>query len=98
MIRLKGTDEDIAAICRRNEVRELAVFGSVVRGQARADSDVDVFVEFQPAAQVGFIRIAGLAEELERVFGRHVDLAIKSCLKPLIREQVLREAEVLFAA
>jgi hypothetical protein len=73
------------------------VFGSVPRGDARPDSDIDVLVEFRPDAPIGFLRIAGLMEELEPLFGRRVDLAIKSGLKAAIREQVLREAEVLFA-
>lgn len=98
MVRLNTSTAALAEICRRNEVRELSVFGSVVRGQPRPDSDVDVLVEFEPGATVGFLRIAGLAEELESVFGRRVDLALKPDLKPLLRERVLREAEVLFVA
>lgn len=97
MVQLKTSLDQLIEICRRNQVRELAVFGSVVREEAGSASDVDVLVEFQPGARVGFLRIAALAEALEPVFGRSVDLVLKAGLKPIIRDAVLREAEVLFA-
>ncbi len=98
MVRLNASVEDLAAVCRRNEVRELSVFGSAVRGQQRPDSDVDLLVEFEPSARIGFIALARLAHELEELLGRKVDLVPKDGLKPRIRDHVLSEAEVLFAA
>ncbi|MEP0846278.1 MAG: nucleotidyltransferase family protein [Phycisphaerae bacterium] len=90
--------EALSALCRQHHVRELAVFGSTARGVARLDSDIDLLVEFEPTARVGFLALAQLAEELERLLGRKVDLVPKDGLKPRIREAILREAEVLFAA
>ena len=69
--------------------------GSVARAEAREESDVDVYVEFE----AGFHPSLGwfdLEEELERLLGRHVDLSRKSLLKPRVRREALRDAVVLY--
>jgi predicted nucleotidyltransferase len=88
----------IAAICRAYQVRELSVFGSALRPDFRPDSDVDLLVEFEPGARVGLFRFGALQEELQAAVGRNVDLVPKRGLKPLIRDDVLASAEVLYAA
>ncbi|MBN2563789.1 MAG: nucleotidyltransferase family protein [Phycisphaerae bacterium] len=98
MISLGIQEHQLADLCRRHRVRELSVFGSVVRGESRSDSDVDVLVEFEPSARIGFIGLSQLSRELETLFGRPVDVVTKRGLNPLIRDHVLAEAEVLFAA
>ncbi len=96
--RLKLPLEAIAAICQRHRVRELALFGSALRGDLRPDSDVDLLVEFEPGAQVGFLALARLQRELSVALGRRVDLVPKGGLKLLIRDAILADAEVLYAA
>ncbi|MFO0838147.1 MAG: nucleotidyltransferase family protein [Phycisphaerae bacterium] len=98
MIALHASTEQLAVLCRRHHVRELCVFGSVARGDARPDSDVDLLVEFERSARVGFIALARLTRELEELFQRRVDVVTKNGLHPRIRDAVLAEAEVLFAA
>jgi len=88
----------LVEICRRYEVRELALFGSVLRDDFRSESDVDVLYEIEPGAPMGLIRLGGLKEELEALFGRSVDLVPKKGLKPAIRQSVLDSAEVVYAA
>lgn len=88
----------LAEICRRYQVHQLSVFGSVARGQMRADSDVDLLVEFSPAAEIGLIKYAGLMLALSELLGRRVDLVSKPALRPLLREGILREAQLLYAA
>jgi hypothetical protein len=90
--------EQIQAICRRYPVRELSMFGSVLRDDFDPASDIDLLVEFEPDAQVGFMALARMQRELSAVLHRPVDLVPKSGLKPLIREQVLASAEVLYAS
>jgi len=59
---------------QRHHIRRLALFGSVLRADFRAESDVDVLVEFEPGHVPGFIRLAGMELELEALFGgRKVD-------------------------
>lgn len=90
-------NERLAEVCQRYHVREMSVFGSAARGELRADSDVDILVEFAPGAILGwdFFR---LEEELSKIFGRKVDLGSKSSLKPRVRPEALRDARVLYAA
>ncbi|HEY3414016.1 MAG TPA: nucleotidyltransferase family protein [Armatimonadota bacterium] len=88
----------IEDLCRRYKVAELAVFGSAVREDFRADSDIDLLVSFQPDAKIGLIAFIGLQQQLEELLGRRVDLVSKRGLKPLIRDEVLTSAKVLYAA
>jgi hypothetical protein len=88
----------IAEFCRRNHIRRLALFGSVLRDNFRPDSDVDVLVEFEPGARVGLLRLAGMEIELGEILGRKVDLNTPGFLSDYFRDQVLAEAEVQYDA
>lgn len=88
----------IADICRRYKISELALFGSQVRGDFNEKSDFDFLVEFQPEAKIGFIELGFIQEELENVVEKPVDLVPKKGLKKLIRQQVLEESEIIYAA
>ena len=98
MKRLANIDvptEEIATFCRRHRIRKLAFFGSVLREGFRADSDVDVLVEFEPGQTpgLGFIRIQ---DELSELLGRQVDLVTFKGLNRRIRDRVLRSAAVQY--
>jgi predicted nucleotidyltransferase len=71
-------------------VKSISIFGSVARGEAREDSDVDILVEFD--RRVGLLAFVGLKLELERLLGRPVDLVTPSGLRSWMREAVLKEA------
>jgi predicted nucleotidyltransferase len=88
----------IADFCRRWQVTELAVFGSVLTDRFRPDSDVDVLVTFDPSAKIGLLDLVTMKDELSDMLGRPVDLGEKRSLKPLVRDEVLATSEVLFAA
>lgn len=88
----------IADFCRRNHIRKLAFFGSVLRDDFREDSDVDVLVEFEPAYRVGLIRMAGIEIELSELLGRKVDLRTANDLSRYFRDEVVAQAEVQYAA
>lgn len=95
-----GLDVDldrIAEICRRYGVARLEVFGSVGRGEERPDSDVDVLYELAPGARLGW-EIEDLTDELSEVLGRPVDLVSRRALHERLREAVLAEARLLYAA
>ena len=79
-------------------VRRLALFGSVARGEARPDSDVDLLVEFAPG-QKSFDRFMDLSELLERLVGHPVELVTIESLSPFLGPHILAEAaDVLRAA
>lgn len=88
----------LAEVCRRYSVKELALFGSAVRGEMRPGSDIDIMVEFESGARIGLIKFESLVEELELLAGRSVDLVTKRGLKPWIRPHVLKDARVIYAA
>ncbi|MBZ5638616.1 MAG: nucleotidyltransferase family protein [Acidobacteriia bacterium] len=96
--RLKVSEEALAAICARHHVRELAVFGSAARGDAGPESDVDLLVLFEDGVPVTLFTLIDLQAELTELFKRPVDLVPKDGLKPVLRREVLGEAQVLYAA
>lgn len=88
----------LAKLCQRWAIRELAVFGSALREDFGPDSDIDVLVEFEPGTVLGF-RIFDLEQELSDLYGgRRVDLVPRKYLHPRIRDRVLAEARVQYAA
>jgi predicted nucleotidyltransferase len=91
-------DEKLVELCRRSAVTELSAFGSVLRGDFRPDSDIDLLVVFQTGAQVGMIAYARLQRELTELFGRKVDLVSKKGLKPHIRDEVIASSRLIYAA
>lgn len=90
--------EQIAEVCRRYRVHELALFGSYQRGNARPDSDVDMLVEFEPDTEIGFMTLARMGRELSAILDRQVDLVPKKGLKEPIRLEVLSNTGILYAA
>ena len=90
--------ERIAAFCRKNHIRRLALFGSVLRDDFRPDSDVDVLVEFEPDATPGLIRLAGMEIELSEILERKVDLRTPAELSRYFRDEVVRLAQVQYDA
>lgn len=71
-------------------VRSLALFGSVARGDARPDSDVDLLVEFE--RPIGLFHFARVQRRLEEILGQRVDLVMKDAVKPQLRGRILAEA------
>ena len=89
---------EIAEICRRYDVKELAVFGSAARGEMRPDSDIDLLVDFLPQARVSLLRHTAAERELTALLGRKVDLVSKRALKDAVRDEVLPQARIIYAA
>ena len=82
--------QDVLRIARKYGARHVRVFGSVARGEADAESDVDFLVELDPGRSL--LDLGGLQFELEALLGRPVDVVTERGLKARIRERVLREA------
>lgn len=97
-LRIEVDQEKIAEFCRRNHIRKLAFFGSVLRDDFRPDSDVDVLVEYEPGAVVGLIAMAGQEIELSGILGRKADLRTPRELSQYFRDRVVANAEVKYAA
>ena len=97
---MKTLDVDRArldALCRRFGVVRLDVFGSVARGEDGPGSDVDLLYELAQGRSLGW-EIEDLSQDFADLFGRPVDLVSRKALHPLIRDQVLADAEPFYVA
>ena len=94
--------EEVAAFCRRWQINELSLFGSVLRDDFRPDSDVDVLVRFHPEARHTLFDMVSMQEEFTRILGRTVDMvertAIEQSRNYIRRKAILQSAEVIHAA
>lgn len=95
------TRANVRAFCQRWHIVEFALFGSVLREDFRADSDIDVLVRFRGDIRYTLFDLARMAEELEGIFGRPVDLldrqAVEQSANYIRRAAILRSAEVVYA-
>ena len=89
--------DEVADFCRRNHIRRLAFFGSMLRDDFGPESDVDVLVEFEPGHTPGLAFFA-MQRELSEILDRKADLNTEMDLSPYFRQEVLDEAEVLYVA
>ncbi|MBM3790231.1 MAG: nucleotidyltransferase family protein [Acidobacteria bacterium] len=91
----------IEAFCRRWQVGELALFGSVLREDFGPDSDVDVLVRFLPEGRHGLFDLARMQQELESILGRRVDLVERSAIEKsrnyIRRKAILSSLETVYA-
>lgn len=88
--RLKEKREEVLRIAAKHGARNVRVFGSVVRGEADEQSDIDFLVEMEVGRSL--FDLGGLQYELERLLGCPVDVVTERGLKARIRDRVLREA------
>jgi len=93
------SSEALAAFCRKWKVRELALFGSVLREDFSPESDIDVLATFQDGAPWSLWDFGAMLDELRDIFGREVDLVEKEALRnPFRRRAILNEHRVIYAA
>lgn len=96
---IKIPTDEIVAFCQRHQIRELALFGSVLREDFSPASDVDVLIDFNPRVDetLTLMDLAGMQLELSEILQRNVDLVLRDGLKPLIKKEVLTHREVVYA-
>jgi uncharacterized protein len=85
--------EKIIEICKRNDISYCALFGSFARGEADENSDIDLLVRF--SKPIGW-KFYGIAEDLQDILGKKVDLATENMLNKYIRESVLKDLQVIY--
>jgi hypothetical protein len=90
---IKEKREEILQIAARRGAYNLRIFGSVARGDAGPDSDLDLLVDMQPGK--GLLDMGGLLMDLQDLLGCRVDVVTEKGLRGRIRERVLREAVLL---
>jgi predicted nucleotidyltransferase len=93
------SEDALVDFSRRHKLRELSIFGSALREDFRPDSDVDILIELDAGEPMTIERYLAMRDELERLFGRPVDLVEKPLIRnPYRRREILRTREVLYAA
>jgi uncharacterized protein len=90
---LKEKREAILCTCAKHGARNVRVFGSVARGEADEQSDIDLLVDMEPGRSL--LDLGGLLMDLQALLGQKVDVVTERGLKPRIRERVLAEAVAL---
>lgn len=88
--RLVGRREQILRIAAKHGARNVRIFGSVARGEADVNSDIDILVDLEPGRSL--FDLGGLLYDLEDLLQMRVDVVTEQGLRPRIRERVLREA------
>ena len=89
---IKILQDALPGLRERYGVKDLAVFGSVVRNEAGPDSDIDILVDFEPGRAGGYFKFFSLQEELASRLSRRVDLVTPGALKKQLRDRILAEA------
>jgi predicted nucleotidyltransferase len=96
MARLSIDTQELDDLCRQNDVAMLGVFGSVARGEATEQSDVDLLVRFsKPKSLLTLVR---LEREISETLGRTVDLLTEAAISPYLRDRIMGEMQVIYEA
>ena len=90
--------EKLTEFCRRNHIRKLSLFGSVLTERFGPDSDIDFLVEFDPEHVPGYFGLARMELELSDMIGRKVDLRTPPELSRYFRDEVVAGAQVQYSA
>ena len=91
-MKLQQRRQEILRIAARYGARNVRLFGSVLRGDDRADSDVDLLVEMDPDRSLLDLASVGLGQDLEDLLQRRVDVLTGASLHPALRERILAES------
>lgn len=83
-------------LCRQNDVSMVGIFGSMVRGEAKENSDIDLIVRF--SKRKSLLAMVRLERELAETLGRKVDLLTEASISPYMRERVLQEMQVVYGS
>lgn len=94
--------EEIAEFCRKWQVTEFALFGSILRDDFHPDSDIDILISFSPTAKRGLTETLQMRDELQVIFDRKVDLIVKAAIERsenwLRRKNILESAQIVYAS
>jgi len=88
--------EKLFDICRENDVSMLGVFGSVARGESTEQSDIDLLVKF--SERKGLLTLVRLERILSETLERKVDLLTEAAISPYIRDNILKDLQVLYGS
>lgn len=88
--------EEIRALCESYPIQKLSLFGSALRGEMHAESDVDLLVEYEPEAKVTYLDMAEQEMALTDLIGRRVELRTPAELSRYFRQKVVETAQIIY--
>ena len=83
-------------LCRQSGVVQIAIFGSMARGEANQQSDIDLVVKF--SKPISLLRVTALERQLSKALGRKVDLLTEAAISPYLQERIKRDLKVIYEA
>ena len=86
----------LVEICRQNDVAKIGVFGSMARGEATEQSDIDLIVEF--SKRKSLLALVALERKMSETLGRRVDLLTEAAISPYLRDSIMNDLQVLYEA
>lgn len=78
------------------DIQKVSIFGSYIHGDFKENSDVDVLIEFTPLARIGFFKLAQIKRNMERHTDREIDLLTPEAISKFFKEDVIKEAEIVY--
>ena len=88
--------DTLIELCRQSGVVRILLFGSMARGEADEESDIDLLVEF--SKPISLLRLVALERELSSALGRKADVLTEAAISPYLRERIRSEARVIYEA
>ena len=86
----------LVEICRQNDVSKIGIFGSMARGEATEQSDIDLIVEF--SERKSLLALVALERKMSETLGRQVDLLTEAAISPYLRDTIMNDLQVLYEA
>lgn len=96
MVTLPFDTNKLIEICRQNDVSRIGVFGSMARGEANAQSDIDLLVEF--SKRKSLLALVALERQISTALGRKVDLLTEAAISPYLRDRIKRDVQIIYEA
>jgi len=91
--KLEEIKDIIVKVLKKHNVKRAAIFGSIARGEATEESDIDIVIEFE--GRKSLLDLVDLKLELQELLGKKVDVITYNSINPLLKEQILNEQKIL---
>ncbi|NLE30499.1 MAG: nucleotidyltransferase family protein [Phycisphaerae bacterium] len=97
LFKQKKNRESIAKICQEHDIVQMAIFGSVARGNQTSKSDIDILITFRKGTTKTLFDLVTIENQLKKVFKRKIDLVTPDGLSPLLKKEILSKARIIYA-
>jgi|SRR6478672_7057316 len=101
-LKIQIPQQELIVFCQKWKIKEMSFFGSVLRDDFRADSDIDILVSFEDNSTWGILELVRMKRELKILLGREIDLLTKKSIEQshnwIRRQEILGTAQVVYVA